>query len=255
MSGRLTVAKSQAVLFILTSILIAMTSAAFLPENNWWHFYSLIPSYTALFMLLASGSINDPDAVASLGVHRFSFAYWPVAVLFGLLPVLAMWSIVPTGAPADGVAALLVKMLYLIPSFAITAFGEEVGFRGYWLPRLADLGRLRTTLISAIFWSIWHWPLFFVGFESAGNDLLFKLTIFTVTIFPATFILNELRIRTDSIWPGTVYHCLINVSMVSFFGSTETTSATVEIGVSAVTIVIATVWFVGGRWFVGVPRR
>ncbi|HEV2501665.1 MAG TPA: CPBP family intramembrane glutamic endopeptidase [Mesorhizobium sp.] len=246
MPAQLTAAKSQAILYILISILVAMTSVAFLPENSWWHFYSLIPAYTALFMLLATGAINDPEAVAGLGVHRFSFAHWPLAFLFGLLPVLAIWFVaMRMGATSqEGVVALLSKMAYLVPSFALTAFGEEIGFRGYWLPRLADLGRFKTTLITGTLWGIWHWPLFFVGFESTGGDLLFKIAIFMMTIFPVTFILNELRMRTGSIWPGTVYHCIINVSMVAFFGSTETTSTMVEVGGSVVSVLIAATWLV-----------
>jgi membrane protease YdiL (CAAX protease family) len=237
--------QSEAIQFMLIATLVAMTSVAFLPEDKWWHFYSLSPTYVAIFMLISAGSFNDPAATSSLGIHRPAFHYWPLAVLLAIVPVVVVWlaaNQANLNASDSGLVSLR-GIFYLMPSFMFTAFGEEVGLRGYWLPRFASLGRVKTTLISTFFWSAWHWPLFFVGFESDGGDLLVKITLFTFGVAPAVFILNELRMKTGSIWPGTVFHCFLNISMVSFFGSTETASPKIEIGVNSVLVIAALVLY------------
>lgn len=238
--------QSEAIQFMLIATLVAMTSVAFLPEDKWWHFYSLSPTYIAIFMLITAGSFNEPSATSSLGIHRPAFHYWPLAVLLAVLPVVVVWLAAKQANlnASDSGFVSLRGLFYLMPSFMFTALGEEVGFRGYWLPRFASLGRVKTTLISTVFWSAWHWPLFFVGFESDGGDLLVKIALFTFGVAPAVFILNELRMKTASIWPGTVFHCFLNISMVSFFGSTETTSYGIEIGVNSVLIIAALVLYV-----------
>lgn len=234
--------QSEAIQFMLIATLVAMTSVAFLPEDRWWHFYSLSPTYIAIFMLISTGSFNEPSATSSLGIHLPAFRYWPLAVLLAVLPVVVIWLATNLDSSSAGLVGFQ-SILYLIPSFMFTALGEEIGFRGYWLPRFASLGRVKTTIISTVFWSAWHWPLFFVGFESDGGDLLIKIALFTIGVAPVVFILNELRMKTGSIWPSTIFHCFINISMVSFFGSTETTSTVLEIAMASAFIVTALVLY------------
>jgi membrane protease YdiL (CAAX protease family) len=46
--------------------------------------------------------------------------------------------------------------------------GEEIGWRGYALPRM-QRGRsaLSATLILSALWALWHWPLFFYVLDIA----------------------------------------------------------------------------------------
>lgn len=45
---------------------------------------------------------------------------------------------------------------YLIP-----AFGEELGWRGFLLPKLLPMGRRRALLLHGSIWGAWHWPILF----------------------------------------------------------------------------------------------
>jgi membrane protease YdiL (CAAX protease family) len=52
-------------------------------------------------------------------------------------------------------------VLFILPFFIIDiiANGEEIGWRGYVLPRLqAKYGALTSTLILGVIWSLWHLP-------------------------------------------------------------------------------------------------
>lgn len=214
-------ASSEAALFILIATVVAMTSVAFIPKDLFYHFYSFIPSYVALFMLLATGQFRSPTVARDLGLTVSGISYWPAAIALGVLPMLGVWAV---AAGLDWGAAENVDyyaFLAMAPSWLFTAFGEEVGWRGYLVPRLQHLGRFRMTLVSGTFWSIWHFPLYFVGFEEGGKDILVVVVMTTVSIYGLVFILNELRLRTRSIWPGVLTHGFLNIALVSYFADPE----------------------------------
>jgi len=68
----------------------------------------------------------------------------------------------------EGLVAILIAILVSTPFQS----GEEVGWRGYALPRLAKgMGFGRASLLLGVIWALWHLPQFFLrGADTYGQS-------------------------------------------------------------------------------------
>ena len=84
------------------------------------------------------------------------------------------------GGPAINVDATLLSTVILL-AFSIvpgSAMGEEIGWRGYALPRLQAGGSaLSASLILGPLWAFYHLPLFFTGQAFRSPSILIPFVI------------------------------------------------------------------------------
>ena len=97
--------------------------------------------------------------------------------------------------------------------------GEEIGWRGYALPRLAThMGFARASLLLGLVWGIWHLPFFYVpGIDMYGQSL----PIFTLGVTAISVSMAWLYARTNgSLLLIMLMHSAINqtVGIVSDLG-------------------------------------
>ena len=107
-------------------------------------------------------------------------------------------------------AVLLAPAINMFP-----ALGEEVGWRGYMMPRLKErLGLLNGRLLGGIIWGVWHWPLMLlVGYEYGTNYLgapLLGLVVWCVVCFALNTLLDWLYEKTGCIWVPAIAHGALN---------------------------------------------
>lgn len=75
--------------------------------------------------------------------------------------------------PAFGTIPVVLLFLATLVSTPVQA-GEELGWRGYALPRMTAMIGLRwSSIILGVIWAAWHLPLFFIpGIDVAGQSFL-----------------------------------------------------------------------------------
>ncbi len=208
--------KAQSILYIL----LVMAGAAAVVVLGWHQLLMFLPALSALAMMLVIGRDGyTRDGWRRLGLGRAGFRRWPAALLLpaaalggGYLAATAAGAAAPEPLPGAPGAARALNYLLLVAFYTFTfSLGEELGWRGYLLPRLMAFGHRRGHLICGLAWSAFHYPVIFLSdlYLPEGNRLL-GAALFTLMVMPLSFIIGELRLRTDSLWVASLMHSAHN---------------------------------------------
>jgi uncharacterized protein len=100
---------------------------------------------------------------------------------------------------------------------AITAAGEELGWRGYMLTRLIDAGVPRPILVSGLIWGAWHVPLILSGQYAAGRYPWLSALLFVPGVVSAGYVAARVRLASGSVWPAVVFHSAWNALIQGSF--------------------------------------
>jgi uncharacterized protein len=133
-------------------------------------------------------------------------------VAYGLAWTLGLATFAPPedvpGGSALGRFGMLVLVnaaVFWIPD-AVLAAGEEIGWRGYMLPRMIQARIPHAVLLSGITWGLWHTPLILSGMYAAGLNRLLSVVVFMVSVVSFGCLIAQARFATGSIWPAIVLH-------------------------------------------------
>ena len=134
------------------------------------------PFLAALVLASLTGGWTQTRSLLMRMVHwRVSLRWYACALLLPVtITVAAVCANVLFGAPAPSGDLVLRSVPTLVPIFAVSllfplsgAMGEELGWRGFALPRLFDnRSPLGASLILGILVAGWHTPLFVTGLYS-----------------------------------------------------------------------------------------
>lgn len=115
--------------------------------------------------------------------------------------------------------ALYFTSLLAAPIFnTLFALGEEIGWRGYLLPKLMPLGKPRAYLLLGLIWSAWHWPMIAIGFNYGKSSFLLSILIFSVLTTGVGIYLNELTLRNRSSLLAGFGHSVFNSQRLGIWG-------------------------------------
>lgn len=112
--------------------------------------------------------------------------------------------------------AQLAAPVYWVLSIICYGFGEEVGWRGFALPRLQQkYSQLTSTVILSMIWALWHLPAFWfsTGLSHMGPAEIFGwfISLLTGSVL-LTWMYNGTR---GSILIVAVFHATLDVAMTS----------------------------------------
>ncbi|MEE2036901.1 CPBP family intramembrane metalloprotease [Nocardiopsis sp. CT-R113] len=150
----------------------------------------------------------------------------PVGALLGVYPAdfanfSAFQQVIDEQAGAAGAAdipipigALIAVQLATLPLAAfinlVPALGEELGWRGWLLPKLMPLGTLPALLISGVIWGLWHAPLILLGYNYPDAPGWLGLTAMVGMCILVGTVFGWLRLRSGSVWPAALAHAAFN---------------------------------------------
>ncbi|HEX7666482.1 MAG TPA: CPBP family intramembrane glutamic endopeptidase [Polyangiaceae bacterium] len=134
---------------------------------------------------------------------------------------------------------------------AISAGGEELGWRGYMLTRLVDAEVPHPVVVSGLIWSAWHLPLIASGLYAAGPHPALSCVLFVASTTAGGMIAARARLESGSLWPAVAFHSAWNAVIQGTFdrftlGGDEARTTTIWTGesgilVAAVSVVVALV--------------
>jgi uncharacterized protein len=233
---------SKATIFTVLVLLMALIAALLIralgitSEFVAAGLYMFTPAEAALIMLLVvTRDGSSKDGWKSLGLHRLGLNVWWIAfgapLLVSLVATAIVWAtpLASFVVPEPGIGGRLIGFLIQVVLFTLTlSLGEEIGWRGYLLPKLLSVGWTRALVLVGLIHAAWHMPLIFLTplYHSAGNRLI-VLPLFVGTIVAVSFFFGYLRIYTGSVWPASLGHSVHNAAWGTLAAFTATSSPVV----------------------------
>jgi membrane protease YdiL (CAAX protease family) len=215
---------SKAFIFYAITIVLAALAAMAVPfiGEASLPVTMLTPSIATLIMLsLVSREGRFREVLGLLGLTRGGLKGWPLAIAaptaihligFGILSVAGLAAFAApqmTGSVGFTVAKILLGFIV----GTLFALGEEIGWRGYMLPRLLGVGLIPAMLIVGFLHGVWHLPIMFTTsfYHNTGNPLL-VVPLFLTTLTLAGIFYGFLRLWTQSVWPVAIAHATANMA-------------------------------------------
>jgi membrane protease YdiL (CAAX protease family) len=167
---------------------------------------------------------------------RVAPIWYGVAILGPIvIQLLAMaLHVILGGQPPD-----LLAMLGALPTVVVTSIymfvqvgiGEEIGWRGYALPKLqAGYSALASSVILGVIWTLWHLPVFFNPATSYSRT---PIWVFLVFLLPVSIIITWVFNSTGgSVLMAMILHAVLNASgplwrAIPEYGAMESTTTAV----------------------------
>jgi membrane protease YdiL (CAAX protease family) len=183
------------------------------------------PTMSAFIMTgVTEGRAGVRRLLRRIVLWRVGFG-WYLFVLLGIPAIILLSTVVVPGALAsfDAAAVPFTMFMYVVATpvflFAGGPVFEEIGWRGFALPRLQRLyGPLVGSLVLGALWGLWHLPLFLIPSWDTPHGSLLDVVLFiiwavSVTIM-FTWVFNNTR---NSVLLAILAHGSINSAAAAVF--------------------------------------
>ncbi|MEO8192907.1 MAG: type II CAAX endopeptidase family protein [Gemmatimonadales bacterium] len=156
-----------------------------------------------------------------------------------------------TGAwPRFGVEPWYIMVMAVVISTLVQA-GEEIGWRGYALPRLtARMGLARASLLLGVIWASWHLPFFFIP---AADTLGQSFPVYLLQVTALSVIVAWVFWRTQNLLPAMLLHAAVN-NTKDIVPSAAAPASVLALGNSAVAWLTLALLWITASWLLGRMR-
>lgn len=212
--------RHQALIFIVLVLAISWSFEGYIIANGgvgnfgmlWIVALMCIPGLlsVALRLLLKSGF---GDAGLRAGRTRYYLYAIGIPLLLALLVALvsAVLDLRSFSPIAPEKLTQITPVLFSVLGLGLVgAFGEELGWRGFLLPKMMSGGFEHPYLACGLVWASWHLPLIAFGGLYQTDNALLMAGVYGLGILAMSFVFSELRVRSGSVWVATIAHAAHN---------------------------------------------
>ena len=242
----------QILVFLCSTYVIALAIALALPHAGITPLLTIAAPLLgfAVTMAVAVPRGQRRSVLATIGFHprrgRGLLIAVVVPVLIGALSFGVAAALGVVRFPGLGVVSVSGGLNILVGMIIATFvfLGEEIGWRGYLLFRLAEVTSPRVAaILTGACHAVFHLPLLLLTttYQSAGQRwIVVPMVMITLTLAGVWY--GWLRLSSGSIWPVCLSHSVFNNVMESLAGVAIVTSAatmayvTTETGVATMVI-------------------
>jgi uncharacterized protein len=224
------------------------------------------PTIAALILAARAGAGTLQRLLDGFSFSRVSLRWLAVAFTLPLamVAVAIAVSVLVFGAPTPIITVAVIGAIaveYVRVFFFGGPLEEELGWRGYALPRLqVGLTAWRAALLLGLVWGLWHLPLYFVpgtGQQetAAASDVVFAFVAFVIWTMGLSVLFTWLFNETGgSVLVVMVLHASVNVGsfVPAAVGSTGAASFLYALLTWIVALLVA--WRLGSEHLASRPR-
>jgi uncharacterized protein len=158
----------------------------------------------------------------SFGLNRSGKRLWAFALLvpmtlaasaYAVALVLGVADLRTPALTSSGVLAWSLNLVSAVVTMTVIFLGEEIGWRGYLLPRVQQLtSRRRAALVTGFCHGCFHLPLLLIAttYDEFGSRwLVAPMVVATITMGGVFYA--YLWDRTGSVWPVSMAHGAVNI--------------------------------------------
>jgi membrane protease YdiL (CAAX protease family) len=151
---------------------------------------SYVPAVLAVAINRGSRRAQDRAALRDR-MTTFRVGWKPYLIAGGALPSVHVGGVVLATLAGGKVRAQPAK-LALFPLFLMTSVGEEIGWRGYALPKLQErYGPFAAGVIVGLAWAAFHWVALLANSESPFAYVAVSTILFTAISVIITYVFND----------------------------------------------------------------
>lgn len=196
---------------LIPAISVLITKAAMGEKQGsvGWRGFRL--RYLALALFLMPFVMHAAMLPVAAALGRLQWVDWLTTGADGLYytPPERGWGVLTRAGLAARVALNAIVGLIAVSTLALF---EEVGWRGWLLPRLIDrMSNRRAVVITSVAWAIWHVPYALAGIQHLDRvPVGWTALVVPPGIFGSGLIIGWLWLRTESIWVAAIAHGALN---------------------------------------------
>jgi membrane protease YdiL (CAAX protease family) len=177
------------------------------------------PSAAAIVLLALWGGSGGRRELRALlkGLlpHRASPLLYALVLFLPFVTLLPGLLYASLFADFSGLGHVLAGLLpALLIGLLISGPGEELGWRGYALPRLqAAYGPLAASLLIGVVWGVWHLPIWLWSSSSGGASFVAEFALFVVGLSAFSVVFTWVYNHTGaSMWMVVLLHAAVTAS-------------------------------------------